>query len=291
MKNWSFKDSNGNDCDINNSSVTVGNSKSFKVDANLVQIDQNGNEIPVSGNISYNLTDIQGDCADFSIDNYGNITVSGTNAGNAQASIQILFEGIVIKVITFKVQVKWNSSINWNVDSEMNIYAHETGCIAARGLSGSDNEFKSDLPNYVLDDTAAVTSKITQVYNALVAKNDSLNLDLDALETAYQQMIVLYTQAMHHVYGQISNQGRLKRGKGQFFDVTFNGTNYRVAGAQDDDGHEFNGSLRAENQSANSNDLGIYLQVKTDRKSCELWFNTGVMCGIFEKLYKAALGV
>ena len=251
-----------------------------------------GTPIPQS-ELSFSASITSGD-GTVSIDDSGKLTVTGNTSGSLTVEIDVVRDGITVYTHTLKFTVEeCSKSINWGIinnDGPSRDYINAQATLYSRGLTGSGDEFKSNLPANKSMDITQLMNWIDKLYNTVLAFNSELGLDLDALETAKNQTKELYTNALSFLIDQIAAQGRLKRGQGEYFSFEYKGETYYVAGIQDDDGHERDTSKEASRQTSNANQLGIYLWVTTDRKSYGLDINAVVIREMFEKFYKAALG-
>ena len=268
-------------------SVTVDAS----VDLNIQATVKDNNNNQYSG-ITYTAEVTSGsDFGSVSV-NDGTITVTGSATGTMKIKVTAMYNGTEVSSTTVTVNVvNAKESIDWtNLGLNNDKYNGNNFELYTRSLSGSDSQFKTDLPNNLPRDIDAVTTWIEDLYNQLTSKASELQLSTTALSIAKEQMIGLYTAALEAIYSQCSNESRLKRGKGSTVGIEYNGKTYYASYAQDDDGKEFNTNFQANNQSAANSDLGIYLWVKTDRKQYGLNINTSVMKDMFEQLYKQALG-
>jgi len=260
--------------------VTSGETQSFYVTPTFT--DKDGTSVTVtSDRITYkssneNLA---------AVDDSGKVTIKGTTPGTYSVTISILVDGVSVEQKTIVVKVKANSEIDF-AKAGYTLEDNGEKELFSKSLSGKKSQFQQDLPNNLATDTSTLKSWIEGLYSAIVSSNQPL--DSVALETAKDQMIELYTLAMKTIYSETATEGRRKRGSGSMSSFDYNGTTYQAARQQDDDGKEFGQS--AKSQKAENNQLGICLNVRTDRQTYTLTINTQCMMDMFQKLYKAALG-
>ena len=214
----------------------------------------------------------------------GLISINGDlGYGTYQSTIKIMIDGIEVASKTVSIKVEAESDIDFKAAGcESNNALH---LIDVAGGAG----YQTNLPNRLSGDKETLNGWINELYNKLIQSGQ--NLDPVALATARDQMIELYSMAMDKMYQHCAETGRLKRGKGDKEEIIFNGQRYNAYQLQDDDGHEFGegAGKTTPNQSVNNNDLGIALEVKTDRDNISLWLNTDCVMAVFEKLYQQAL--
>ena len=85
--------------------VIIGGNTSLKVNPNVTQIDENGNTINITSGISYEAT-ASGSAASVSVDQNGNITITGNDIGNCDITVNILYNGAVIGTQKVKLNVR-----------------------------------------------------------------------------------------------------------------------------------------------------------------------------------------
>lgn len=219
-----------------------------------------------------------------SVDSNGVVSVnSDLGYGTYQETIKVMIDNVVVSTKIVTIEMEAESDIDFKA----------AGCESNNSLHlidvGGGAGYQTNLPNRLSGDKETLKSWINELYNKLVQSGQ--NLDPVALATARDQMIELYSLAMDKMYKHCAETGRLKRGKGDKEEIIYNGQTYNAYQLQDDDGHEFGDGAgkTAPNQSVNNNDLGIALEVKTDRDNISLWLNTDCVMAVFEKLYQQAL--
>ena len=263
-----------------NITISPGSTKTFTLTPTFTDKDGNSKTI-TTDRISYKSSNT----SFVSIDrNTGKLTVTGAANGDYSTTVSVYVDGDKVGEKTITIHVETTTEIDF---AKANYYTNNNQELLTGGLSGSGSQFQTDLPANLPTDIGKLTTWIDDLYKALIASNQGL--DENALLTAKNQIVELYSTAMETVYTTIAAQKRLKRGKGGQIQFTYNNQTYNVYGAQDDDGKEFNGQFAANNQKAANNDLGIYLWVKTDRKSYGVNINTQCIMDMFQKFYEQAL--
>ena len=98
-------DVNGNIVPDSGATVTVGGTTNLKITPNVTQTDENGNTVNITSGITYEAS-ASGSAASVSVDQNGNITITGNDIGNCDITVNILYNGAVIGTQKVKLNVK-----------------------------------------------------------------------------------------------------------------------------------------------------------------------------------------
>ena len=280
-------DVNGNIVPDSGATVTVGGTTNLKITPNVTQTDENGNTVNITSGITYEAS-ASGSTASVSVDQSGNITISGNSVGNCDITVNILYNGSVIGTQKVKLTVKdYESEIDWNTVGVDNRDNTRFTVVGWTGIGGEESYKDQARMTASANNCKGAFNNI--IDNILTKCQASGNYNSNALETAARKTKELYNIMLDTLFN-VSIRGGKKSESTQT--VTYDGESYSAftkTQHYQSTAEDYDSIIRS--SSAEYNQLGLVVSVSTsdeDTYICQV--NMTCVLAIFEKFYKQALG-